>query len=83
MIRTMVAKRYSPGEEIASSITHGIGTCLSVAGLVLLIKRVLYFGPPEYKSSYIAGVVIFGVSLIILYTASTYSVFLITVRYIY
>ncbi|PTY84048.1 hemolysin III family protein, partial [Heyndrickxia sporothermodurans] len=28
---------FSKGEELANSITHGIGALLSVAGLVLLI----------------------------------------------
>ncbi|HKL86012.1 MAG TPA: hemolysin III family protein [Treponemataceae bacterium] len=64
-------KRYSLGEEIGSAVTHGVGTLLSIAGLVLLILRAAWYAPAEYKVSYIVGFIIFGVSLIILYISST------------
>jgi len=64
-------KRYSVGEEIANSITHGVGAALSIAGLVLLIIQAARFAPPPHKVAYIVGFVIFGVSLIVLYLAST------------
>ncbi|MBC8424317.1 hemolysin D, partial [bacterium] len=38
--------RFSVGEEIAHSITHGIGALLSVAALVLLIIRAVGTGDP-------------------------------------
>ncbi|MBA4389967.1 MAG: hypothetical protein C0399_03415 [Syntrophus sp. (in: bacteria)] len=63
--------RYTLGEEIANAITHGIGTGLSIAGLILLIVRAERYAPTEYKTSYIIGFTIFGVSMIILYSAST------------
>lgn len=59
---------YTLGEEIANVITHGIATLLSIAGLVLLIV----FAVKEKASPVVlTSVVIFGVSMIILYTAST------------
>jgi len=66
-----IKKRYSLGEEIASAITHGIGTELSIAGLVLLIVKAAKFAPLQYKAAYIVGFTIFGASLVILYLAST------------
>jgi hemolysin III len=63
--------RYTRGEEIANAITHGIGTGLSIAGLILLIIRAERYAPTEYKTSYIIGFTIFGISMIILYSAST------------
>lgn len=71
MAETPSTKRYSVGEEIANSVTHGIGTALSIAGLVLLVVQAVRYAPSEYKPSYIVGFMIFGVSLIILYLAST------------
>lgn len=64
-------KRYTPGEEIGNAVTHGIGTILSIVGLVLLVERAAGYAPTAYKVSYIVGFIIFGVSLIILYSAST------------
>ncbi|HHU36824.1 MAG TPA: hemolysin III family protein [Treponema sp.] len=65
------AKQYGLGEEIGSAVTHGIGTLLSIVGLVLLILKAVEFAPEGFKASYIVGFVIYGVSLIILYTSST------------
>lgn len=58
---------YTKGEEIANAITHGIGTLLSVAALVLLIIRGVYFN----NTWYICGCSIFGSCMIILYLEST------------
>ncbi|MEL3905924.1 MAG: hemolysin III family protein [Treponema sp.] len=66
-----VKKRYSTGEEIVNAVTHGIGTLLSIAALVLLIIRAVYYAPAPYTVSYIVGFTIFGSSLIILYLFST------------
>jgi hemolysin III len=64
-------KRYSIGEEIANAITHGIGTELAIAGLVFLLIKAARFAPIHLKSSYLVGFSIFGVTMIILYLAST------------
>lgn len=61
------ATGYSLAEEIASSITHGIGIVLSIAGLVLLVAWAAVYGGPLAVTT--AG--IFGTTLILVYTAST------------
>lgn len=62
-------KREMTGkEEIMNSITHGIGILLAVLALILLIT----FGVINNKGSwYIVGIIIYGITLIGLYTAST------------
>ena len=55
------------GEEIANSITHGIGTLLSIAGLVILIVFAALYG----NAWHVVSFSIFGSTLIILYLAST------------
>lgn len=56
------------GEEIANSVTHGIGAGLSIAALVLLIIA----GFSRGDASDITGVMIFGISMIFLYLMSTF-----------
>jgi hemolysin III len=58
---------YSLGEEIANSVTHGIGAGLSVAGLTLLIVLAAIYGDVWRVVSF----TIFGSTLVILYLAST------------
>ena len=55
------------GEIIANSITHGLGVGLCIAGLVFLIIRAVNRGTPWHLVSF----VIFGISLLLLYLAST------------
>ncbi len=58
----------SRAEELANAGTHGFGILLSLAALILMISRVL-----EGNSAVsMAGVVIFGVSMILLYSSSTF-----------
>ena len=57
----------SKGEIIANSITHGIGVGLSIAGLVVLIVRAVKMG----TGWHLAGFLVFGISLLLLYLAST------------
>jgi len=52
---------------LANSITHGIGVALSIAGLVVLIVRAVNEGSGWRLASYL----VFGISLIVLYLAST------------
>ena len=66
-----IKKRYTIGEEIANAITHGIGTLLSIAALVVLIVRAVKHAPSEATARYVVGFTIFGSSLIILYLFST------------
>lgn len=55
------------GEEIASAVTHGVGTALSIAGLVVMIVLAALNGTVWS----IVGVSIFGAALILLYLSST------------
>ena len=60
-------KRYTLGEEIFNSVSHGIGGGLSIAGtVVLIVLAAVYSNAWGVVSS-----AIFGASLIILYTMST------------
>ncbi len=60
-------RQLSMAEEIFNSITHGIGVLLSVAALVILVVIAVLHG----NAWHIVSFTIFGVSLVILYTAST------------
>ena len=58
---------YSPGEEIAHAISHGIGIPLSITALVLLVAFSALYG----NAWHVASTAIYGSTLILLYTAST------------
>ena len=63
----MKFKRYTLGEEIFSSVTHGIGTVLALGGTAVLIVL-----SAVYSDAWsVVGSAIFGASLIILYCMST------------
>ena len=62
-----IFKYPSLSEEIANSITHGIGAALSVAALVLLVV----FAALRGDAWRIVGFSIFGTSLFVLYLTST------------
>jgi hemolysin III len=59
--------RYSPGEEIANSVTHGIGIVLAIAALCILTVFAASYGDVWH----IVSVSVYGTTLILLYTAST------------
>jgi hemolysin III len=63
----MAATDQSIGEEIANSVSHGIGALLAVAGLVLLTFRAAETGDMRH----IICAAIFGASALLLYLAST------------
>ena len=58
---------YGLGEEIANSITHGIGIVLAIAALGILTAFASIYG----NAWHIVSVSIYGTTLILLYTAST------------
>jgi hemolysin III len=58
---------YTTGEEIANSITHGLGAVLSIAGLSVLTSFASLLG----DAWHVVSVSIYGASQILLYTAST------------
>lgn len=59
--------RYSLGEEIANSITHGCGIVLAIAALCVLTVYASHYG----NAWHIVSVSVYGTTLILLYTAST------------
>jgi len=61
-----VSTLYSAAEEIAHSVTHGLGVVLSIAGLVALIAVAVDRG-----ARVVVAYSVFGATLILLYTAST------------
>ena len=63
----MQATDQSIGEEIANSISHGIGAMLAIAGLVLLTIRAASVGGARH----VVCASVFGASAILLYLAST------------
>ncbi|MGN8157352.1 PAQR family membrane homeostasis protein TrhA [Salinisphaera sp. RV14] len=58
---------YTLGEEIANAVTSGIGTALSIAGMVILVVYAALYGTVWH----IVAVSIFGTSLIFSHLAST------------
>ncbi|WP_442602215.1 PAQR family membrane homeostasis protein TrhA [Paenibacillus sp. KN14-4R] len=58
---------YSPKEEIANAITHGIGALLSIAALVLLVVFSSINGTPWHVVSF----AIYGTTMILLFVSST------------
>ena len=64
---TKPSKRYSLGEEIANSITSGVGTALSIAGLVILVIAAMQRGDIWH----VVSVSIFGSTLIFSHLSST------------
>ena len=61
------SENYSVGEEIAHAITHGIGIPLSIAALAVLVAFSALYGDAWHVTS----TAIYGITLILLYTAST------------
>ncbi|WML27047.1 hemolysin III family protein [Neobacillus sp. OS1-33] len=58
---------FSKKEELANSITHGIGALLSISALVILIVYATLYGTVWHVVSF----TIFGVTMFILYMSST------------
>jgi hemolysin III len=57
---------YSLSEELINAISHGIGAALSIAGLVLLIVK----SANQHNGYALAASIVYGISLILLYTIS-------------
>ena len=62
-----VWRGFTRGEEIANWVTHGIGLVLSIAGLTLLIV----FSSLRGDVWHVVSFTVFGLTLLMLYTAST------------
>lgn len=60
-------KMYTLGEEIFNAITHGVGDLIAIAALVLLIVFAAVYG----DGWCLASGIVYGITLVILYTMST------------
>lgn len=67
MTTKKVYRNLTVGEEIVNSITHGIGTLLSIAALVLLVV----FAAIKGNAWHVVSFAIFGSTMILLYLSST------------
>ena len=63
------SRTQSRGEEIANAISHGCGALAAIAAIPVLVVHHVATAAPS--ASALAGVVIFGVALTVLYTTST------------
>ncbi len=60
-------RRINMINEIANSVTHGIGTLMAIAGLVLLVVFAAIYG----NAWHIVSFSIYGTTLVLLYLSST------------
>ena len=67
MSSTPAAQRYTLAEEIANSVTHGVGIVLAIAGLAVMTA----FATLNGDAWHVVACSIFGATLILLYTTST------------
>lgn len=67
MKKQQVITSYSLNEEIAHSVTHGIGVLLSIVGLTVLVVYSSQYGDVWH----VVSSSIYGATLIALYTSST------------
>lgn len=67
MSAEVASARYTFGEELANSLTHGLGVVLSVIGVGVLLNAPALAG----SASAIAACAVYGATLIALYTTST------------
>ncbi|SFD40612.1 hemolysin III [Lentibacillus persicus] len=67
MIKIAGTHTFSKGEEIANSITHGIGILFSLTALVILIV----YSSLEGTAWHVVSFTIFGVTMLLMYTSST------------
>ena len=62
-----VVRAYTMGEEIANSVVHGIGVVLSIVALTILVM----IGAMSGSTAKLASGIVYGLSLVLEYTAST------------
>ena len=67
MVKIKVVRPQTRGEEIANTISHGMGALLAMAGAVPLIVKAVMTG----SGRAVVGVSLYAASLIALYVAST------------
>lgn len=64
-----LAKRFSPAEELANALSHFTGALLATAGLVLMVVYSALNG----NAWHVVSTSIFGFTMLILYTSSTFN----------
>jgi hemolysin III len=64
-----IARRFSPAEELANALSHFIGALLATAGLVLMVV----FSALNGNAWHVVSTSIYGFTLLILYTSSTFN----------
>ena len=67
LLKNIELPKYSLGEELVSSISHGIGSLLSVAALVVGVVFAALYG----DAWCVVNMAVYGAMLVILYTMST------------
>ena len=67
MAREVHLPVYSPAEELAHTVSHGIGAVLAIVGLAVLVPRAARHG----SAMDLTAAWVFGATLILLYLAST------------
>ena len=67
-IEKIAARAQTLGEEIANAISHGLGTGLSVVGMIILIVTAV---AKDKGTTAIVSAALYGAGLIILYTSSS------------
>lgn len=60
-------KRYTVGEEVFNSVSHGVGALLAVVGASVIITLAACFGDVVV----VLSCIVYGLSLVVLYTMST------------
>lgn len=64
-------RNYTFGEDVFSSVTHGVGAALSIAAIILLCIKAYFQSPQEYRAVYTVSYVIFGASLFLMNMMAT------------
>ena len=67
MAEQKIKRSPSTGEEIANAITHGVGACLAIAALAILVV----FAAMKGTVWHVVSFSVFGATLVLLYFAST------------
>ncbi|QSX31599.1 hemolysin III family protein [Shewanella cyperi] len=67
MTSTKAQAAYSPREELANSLSHGLGVLAALAATVLMLLR----GTPVLSTAQLLGVFIYGLSMVLLFACST------------
>ena len=69
---SMIVEAHDPlprAEELANCLTHAVGLALSIVGTVVLLRRTALYG----DALQVAGVSVYGATLVAVYAASTLS----------